>query len=126
MTRKITQVASEDAGDRGAWLKGSREDFPHLPLPPNQFFKDPIAVKSYAAKQLKWLLKPLNLKRGEGQFPGWDFLINKASLFYTGSLLANLPSESFSLSMLIEWLDMADMASVSSGNVKTMSRRRQA
>ena len=120
MTRKITQVASEDAGDRGAWLKGSREDFPHLPLPPNQFFKDPIAVKSYAAKQLKWLLKPLNLKRREGQFPGWDFLINKAS-FYTGSLLANLPSESFSLSMLIEWLDM-----VSSGNVKTMSRRRQA
>ena len=120
MTRKITQVASEDAGDRGAWLKGSREDFPHLPLPPNQFFKDPIAVKSYAAKQLKWPLKPLNLKQGEGQFPGWDFLINKAS-FYTGSLLANLPSESFSLSMLIEWLDM-----VSSGNVKTMSRRRQA
>ena len=85
MTRKITQVASEDAGDRGAWLKGSREDFPHLPLPPNQFFKDPIAVKSYAAKQLKWPLKPLNLKQGEGQFPGWDFLINKAS-FYTGSL----------------------------------------
>ena len=120
MTRKITQVASEDAGDRGAWLKGSREDFPHLPLPPNQFFKEPIA-----AKQLKWLLKPLNLKRGEGQFPGWDFLINKAS-FYTGSLLANLPSESFSLSMLIEWLDMADMANVSRGNVKTMSRRRQA
>ena len=74
MTRKITQVASEDAGDRGAWLKGSREDFPHLPLPPNQFFKEPIA-----AKQLKWLLKPLNLKRSEGQFPGWDFLINKAS-----------------------------------------------
>ena len=32
MTRKITQVASEDAGDRGAWLKGSREDFPHLPI----------------------------------------------------------------------------------------------
>ena len=44
MTRKITQVASEDAGDRGAWLKGSREDFPHLPLPPNQFFKETIAA----------------------------------------------------------------------------------
>ena len=74
MTRKITQVASEDAGDRGAWLKGSREDFPHLPLPPNQFFKEPIA-----AKQFKWLLKTLNLKRSEVQFPGWDFLINNAA-----------------------------------------------
>ena len=85
-------------------------------------FQDPIALKSYASKQLKWLLSPLGLKKGEGLFAGWDYLLDKNSFFYTAGLLESLGSQSFSLSMLIDWMDMANMASLSSGNVKALKK----
>ena len=103
-------------------MRGSFDDFPHLPLPPNQLFQDANAVKSYASKQLNWLLKPLNLKKGEGLFPGWDYQVNKANLVFSGGMLANLSSESVSLSMFIDWPDMANMSSLSSGNAKGLKK----
>ena len=48
--------------------------------------------------------------------------MNKSSFYYTGDLLTNLASDSFSLSMLIDWQNMGAMASLSSGNVKALKR----
>ena len=53
---------------------------------------------------------------------GWDFKMKKTSFFYNGGLLSNLKSESFSLSTLIDWQDMGDMASLSSGNAKALKK----
>ena len=55
-------MALEDARDRATWLKGSLDNYPHLQLPPAQVFRNAIALKSYASKQLNWLLDPLKLK----------------------------------------------------------------
>ena len=98
------------------------ENYPPLPMPPSKLFNNPVAVKSYASKQLKWLLDPLKIKRGEGEFPGWDFKVDKAALTYTGGLLSNLPGHYVSMSMLIEWSEMANMSSLSSGNAKALKK----
>ena len=119
---QFVQVACEEARDRAKWMKGSLDDYPRLPLPPVQLFQDANAVKSYASKQLNWLLEPLSLKKGKGLFPGWDYQVDRAAFVYSGQILANLSSQSVSLSMLIDWADMADMSSLSSGNGKALKK----
>ena len=114
------QVAADDARDRATWMKGSLENFPHLPLPPAQLFSNANALKGYAGKQLSWLLDPLKLKRGVGDFAGWNYQVDKAGLVYSGAEVAKLPSPTISLSMLIDWADMRQMASLSSGNAKAL------
>lgn len=111
-----------ESRDRAIWLKGSLSSYPHLPLPPGELFSNVNALKSYGSKQLNWLLEPLKLKRGEGVFSGWDYEVDKASLVYSGGELVNLPSQSVSLSMLIDWSEMRNMSSLSSGNAKALKK----
>ena len=113
-------MAAEDAQDRSTWMKGSLTNFPYLPLPPDELFSNANALKSFSSKLLDWLLQPLGLKRGEGDFGGWNFEVDKASLVFSGRELTNFPSQRFSLSMLIEWSEMRNMVSLSSGNAKAL------
>ena len=46
--------------------------------------------------------------------------MDKAAFVYCGSELTNLPSNSVSLSMLIDWSEMRHMTSLSSGNAKAL------
>ena len=46
--------------------------------------------------------------------------MDKAAFIYSGAELANLPGNSVSLSMLIDWSEMRHMASLSSGNAKAL------
>ena len=46
--------------------------------------------------------------------------MDKDSFFYASGLLANMGTQSFSMSMIIDWVEMANMASLSSGNVKAL------
>ena len=101
-------------------MRGSLDDYPRLPLPPAQLFCNANALKGYVAKQLSWLLEPLKLKRGEGVFSGWNYEVDKARLIYSGAEVAKLPSQTVSLSMLIDWVDMRHMTSLSRGNAKAL------
>ena len=49
----LFQVSSLVAQDRSAWLKGTEENYPPLPMPPSKLFNNPVAVKSHANKQLR-------------------------------------------------------------------------
>ena len=47
LSKLDVQVASADARDQATWLKGSLDDYPHLPLPPAQLFFNADALKGY-------------------------------------------------------------------------------
>ena len=113
-------MAAEDAKNRNNWIKGPHDLYPHLPLPPSELFSKPNALKSYASKQLSWLLDPLKLKRGEGHFLGWEYEVDKSSYVFSAAEVAKMPSDTVTLSKFINWQDMKNMSSLSSGNVKAL------
>ena len=78
-------------------------------LPPSELFSKPSALKSYASKQLSWLLDPLKLKRGEGHFLGWEYEVDKSSYVFSAAEVAKLPSDTVTLSKFINWQDMKNM-----------------
>ena len=71
---------------------------------------------------MKWLLDPLGLKLGQGVFPGWQYRLDRALLLHSGSLLDDMADTEVSLSMFIEWDDMAKMTSLANGYLGGLKR----